>query len=165
MYYATKYGQATVVEALLKSASVEMIVSLYGLVFSVIPVHQPLLTASLANFSNLLLRVRALRYVEYLHTRSPMVVGMCIATHVFYKLSGQYSCHVCHCLHCTLQNRWGTLHTAARYGHVPVVDSLIKLGADVNIISMVNTMHTVCTGGSVCDVCYIGELDSFANSC
>ena len=28
LYYATKYGQATVVEALLKSASVEMIVSM-----------------------------------------------------------------------------------------------------------------------------------------
>ena len=37
-----------------------------------------------------------------------------------------------------MQNRWGTLHTAARYGHVPVVDSIIKLGADVNTISMVS---------------------------
>ena len=41
-------------------------------------------------------------------------------------------------VYCILQNRWGTLHTAARYGHVPVVDTLIKLGADVDTISIVS---------------------------
>ena len=38
-----------------------------------------------------------------------------------------------------LQNRWGTLHTAARYGHVPVVDTLVNLGANVNAVSMVSS--------------------------
>jgi len=45
---------------------------------------------------------------------------------------------------CVLQNKWGTLETAAAHGHVSVVEKLVELGADVDHISLVSYVQYCC---------------------
>ena len=39
---------------------------------------------------------------------------------------------------CLLQSEWTPLHTAVKQGHISVVETLIKLGADVNAGAIVS---------------------------
>ena len=39
---------------------------------------------------------------------------------------------------CTVQNQWTPLHLAAQNGHVEVVETLIKSGADISVVEKVS---------------------------
>ena len=51
----------------------------------------------------------------------------------------------------SIQNKWAPLHIAVKHGHASVIESLVKLGVDVNARSTVSYTVAFCTCAYKCN--------------